>query len=128
MMEYKGYTARIEFDGEAGLFHGQVVNTRDVITFQGGSVDELREEFKNSVEDYLEFCAARGEEAEKPFSGRFLLRLDPALHRAAASAASRAGLSLNAWIAGVLEREVVPGSNQAPARTERAPETPLLVG
>ena len=31
MMEYKGYSAKIEFVNEAGLFHGQVLHTRDVI-------------------------------------------------------------------------------------------------
>lgn len=57
-MEYKGYVGKAEFDDEAGVFYGEVVNTRDVITFQGRSVDELRE--ADSVEDYLEFCAERG--------------------------------------------------------------------
>ena len=35
MMEYKGYVGKVEFDDEAGIFHGEVINTRDVITFQG---------------------------------------------------------------------------------------------
>lgn len=59
MMEYKNYFGRVEFDDEAGIFHGEVVNTRDVITFQGKSVKELREAFHDSVEDYLAFCAER---------------------------------------------------------------------
>ena len=42
MMEYKGYIGKVEFDDEAGLFHGEVINTRDVITFQGRSVTELK--------------------------------------------------------------------------------------
>ena len=62
MMEYKGYLAQVEFDDEASLFHGEVINIRDVITFQGQSVDELRQAFEDSVEDYLEFCAERGEQ------------------------------------------------------------------
>ena len=67
-MEYKGYNATVEFDDEAGIFHGEVALVRDVITFQGTSVDELRQAFRDSVEDYLEWCAERGEEAEKPLS------------------------------------------------------------
>jgi predicted HicB family RNase H-like nuclease len=77
MMEYKGYLSRIEFDDEANIFHGEVINIRDVITFQGKSVDELRKAFEDSVEDYLAFCAERGEEPNKPFSGRFTVRLSP---------------------------------------------------
>ncbi|WP_041304338.1 type II toxin-antitoxin system HicB family antitoxin [Kyrpidia tusciae] len=98
-MEYKGYQARVEFDDESGVFHGEVINTRDVITFQGQSVEELRQAFRDSVDDYLAYCAERGEEPEKPFSGRFVLRLTPEQHRLAALAARRSGKSLNAWIA-----------------------------
>ncbi len=61
-MEYTGYLSRVTFDDEANIFHGEVTNIRDVITFQGKSVDELRKAFEDSVEDYLAFCAERGEE------------------------------------------------------------------
>jgi predicted HicB family RNase H-like nuclease len=63
MMEYKGYIGIVEFDDEAGIFHGEVINLRDVITFQGESVQELRQAFQDSVDDYLAFCAERNEEA-----------------------------------------------------------------
>jgi len=58
MLEYKGYTAHVELDADAGIFHGEVLDTRDVITFQGKSVDEVQEAFHESVDDYLEFCAS----------------------------------------------------------------------
>lgn len=61
MMEYKGYIGLVDFDDEAAIFHGEVINTRDVITFQGESVRELTEAFHHSVDDYLSFCAKRGE-------------------------------------------------------------------
>ena len=60
MLEYKGYKGRVEFDPEAKVFHGEVVETRDVITFQGTSVEELELAFRESVDDYLDFCATRG--------------------------------------------------------------------
>lgn len=104
MMSYKGYEAVIEFDDEAELFHGEVINLRDVITFQGASVTELKDALKDSVEDYLAFCKERGEEPEKPFSGQFVVRADPSLHKAVFSAAKRAGVSLNKWVTATLER------------------------
>lgn len=67
-MEYKGYNATVEFDDEAGIFHGEVALIRDVITFQGTTVDELRQAFRDSIDGYLEWCAQRGEAAEKPRS------------------------------------------------------------
>ena len=102
-MEYKGYIARVEYDDEAQLFHGQVMNLRDVITFQGRSVTELRKALRGSVDDYVAFCAARGEEPEKPLSGKVLLRLTPEIHRAAMLAAAQRRRSLNAWASEVIE-------------------------
>jgi predicted HicB family RNase H-like nuclease len=106
MMEYKGYLARIEFDDEANLFHGEVMNIRDVITFQGQSVDELRQAFEDSVEDYLAFCAERGEEPNQPFSGQLTVRLSPQQHRKVILAAEKAGKDVERWIAEVLEQAV----------------------
>ena len=106
MMNYKSYEAVVEYDEDADIFHGEVINMRDVITFQGKSVSELKRAFAASVEDYLAFCKQRGEEPEKPFSGQFVVRTEPALHNAMFSAAKRAGLSLNRWVTAALERAV----------------------
>lgn len=62
MMEYKGYFGQVEFDDEAGIFHGEIINIRDVVTFQGATVNELRKAFRDSVDDYLAFCAQRAVE------------------------------------------------------------------
>jgi predicted HicB family RNase H-like nuclease len=106
MMTYKGYIATVEYDDGAGIFHGEVVNLRDVITFQGTSVEELRQAFTDSVDDYLEFCAERGEEPEKPFSGKFVVRVSPELHRDLVIKSRLAHKSLNTWIGEVLEASV----------------------
>lgn len=106
MLEYKGYRGRVEFDAEAKIFHGEVVGTRDVITFQGTSVKELEVAFRDSVDDYLEFCAERGEEPDKPFTGRLMVRLPPDLHRELYVEAQQEGKSLNQVIAERLRRAV----------------------
>ncbi len=64
-MNYKGYTAVVEFDEEAAVFHGTVQHLRDVITFEGTSAAELQQAFRDSVDDYLEFCASRGKEPDR---------------------------------------------------------------
>ncbi len=110
MMEYQGYIGKVEFDDEASIFHGEVINTRDVITFRGKSVAELKKAFRESVDDYLAFCAERGEEPDKPFSGQFVTRVSPDLHRQASVAAGVAGKSLNAWVAEQLQTAIDGGS------------------
>ncbi len=97
-MKYKSYYAEVKFDEEAGVFHGEVVGTRDVITFEGESVPELNKAFKDSIEDYLAFCAERGKEADRPFSGKFVVRMNPEEHRNVYMAAQTSGLSLNSWV------------------------------
>jgi predicted HicB family RNase H-like nuclease len=106
MMEYKGYLGRVDFDDQAGIFHGEVVNTRDVITFQGESVRELTQAFHDSIEDYLAFCKERGEAPDKPFSGQFVTRISPELHRQLNVAATVSGKSLNAWVTEQLQTAV----------------------
>jgi predicted HicB family RNase H-like nuclease len=88
-MEYKGYIGNVIFDYDAMIFHGEVINTRDVITFQGISVTELEKEFKNSINDYIEWCNDEGVSPEKPYSGKFNVRISPDLHRKIAQAAHK---------------------------------------
>lgn len=98
MMEYKNYVGQVTFDDEADIFHGEVINTRDVITFQGRSVEEIRQAFQESINEYLEWCKERGKTPDKPFSGKLVVRITPALHRSIFLSAKHEGKSLNKWI------------------------------
>ena len=104
MMNYKGYSGTVKFDDEAEIFHGELLGIRDVITFQGRSVEELKAAFQESIDDYLDFCASRNESPDKPFSGKFLLRVEPELHRKLFELSAQDGESLNSWISSRLER------------------------
>ncbi len=97
-MKHKGYEGIVTYDEEADILHGEVINTRDVITFQGTSLPELKKAFRESVEDYLSFCEERGEEPDKPFTGNFVVRISPDLHRQLYADAKREGKSLNALV------------------------------
>lgn len=103
MMTYKGYIGLVEFDDEAEIFYGEVINTRDIITYQGKTAKEIKKAFIDSVEDYLAFCASRNEAPEKPFSGKLNLRLTPELHKQAYLLARQMGKSLNSWILDALK-------------------------
>lgn len=107
MMEYKGYIGKVEFDDTAELFHGEIINTRDVITFQGVTVSEIKQAFHDSVDDYLDFCAQLGQQPEKPFTGKFMLRIPPDLHRQVYTAARSTGKSINTWIVDQLKQSAV---------------------
>jgi predicted HicB family RNase H-like nuclease len=102
-LRYRDYLATIERDPDAGLFHGEVINTRAVLTFQGRSIDELSAAFSKTIADYEDWCRERGKEPERPYSGSFTLRLPPDLHRRVAEAAARSGKSLNGFIKDTLK-------------------------
>ena len=121
-MNHKGYLGTVRFDDEAGVLRGRVVNTRDTITFQGRTVDEVRQAFRDSVDDYLEFCAERGESPDKPFSGRFIVRTKPELHRDLAIEAQHRGVSVNALVNRALTKVVRVSSRRAAAKEAPTPK------
>ena len=116
-MEHRGYIAQIEFDEEAGVFSGRVINTaKDGIAFQGSSVDELQEAFIEAVDDYIEWCESSGEMPEKPYSGKFVVRLPTQLHAAVARAAATRGVSINDVVIAALTKET---TNQTPSHSSQ---------
>lgn len=122
MLEYKGYVGKVEYDPDARILHGQVIGIRDVVTFQGTSVDEIEREFRASVDDYLAFCKERGEEPDKPCSGKFVVRVSPQLHRQAAMIAGAKRKSLNEWIVQCIKKGV-QRSSPGMRTTRRAEKT-----
>jgi predicted HicB family RNase H-like nuclease len=106
MLHHKGYIGVVEFDDEANIFHGEVLHLNDVITFQGTTVNEVRTAFVASVEEYLAFCAERGEEAEKPFSGQFVVRVSPELHRAVSAGARLQKTSINGFVTQAVQEQL----------------------
>ena len=104
IMSYKGYSARIDYDDDDGIFTGRVAGICDGVGFHADTVEGLREAFHEAVEDYLETCARVGKEPQKAFSGQVTFRISPEVHRKAALAAELAGKSLNQWAEEVLNR------------------------
>lgn len=90
-------------DEARGVFHGRIENLADVVSFEGATVEELQKEFEESVKFYLKVCKKRGVEPRRPYSGKFVVRLNPSLHREIAVAADREGESINKWVERALE-------------------------
>lgn len=101
-LTYQGYSARVEFDDEDGIFTGRIAGIRDGVGFHADTVEDLRAAFHEAVEDYLETCAAVGKDPQRAFSGQMMFRVKPEVHRKAALAAELSGKSLNQWAEEVL--------------------------
>ena len=102
MFTYKGYSAKVEVDDEAGIIFGTVLDINDAITFQAKTVEQARQEFQNSVDDYLEFCQELGREPERPFSGEVPYLTSPETHQKIFRAAKKAGKTMNVWMDEIL--------------------------
>ncbi len=101
-MSYNGYSARIEYDDDDAIFVGHLAGIRDIVSFHGVTVEELKTHFHEAVNHYLAVCQERGEQPQKPYSGNLMLRISPDIHAAVASASKLQGKSLNQWAAEVL--------------------------
>jgi predicted HicB family RNase H-like nuclease len=55
LLIYKGYVGLAQLCDDAHTFHGHVIDTKDTITFQG-NLQEIDQAFRDSVDDYLEWC------------------------------------------------------------------------
>jgi predicted HicB family RNase H-like nuclease len=108
-MEYKGFTARIEYDGEDEVFFGRLLGLRAVVSFHADTVAKLKREMHVAVNEYVASCERRGEAPEKPLSGNVPLRMPPDVHGRAAVLAEASGKSLNQLIT-----ELVEGATRQP--------------
>lgn len=105
-MHFQGYAARVEYDERDEIFVGRVLGLREIISFHGRTVAELRRELAAAVKDYLADCAERGVTPTKPASGKLLLRVPPEVHSRALIKAQAMGKSLNQWATEALEHAV----------------------
>lgn len=98
MLEYKGYYGTVEFSDADNVLFGKVVGVSGLISYEGDSVQRLREDFEEAVDSYLEMCEEKGIEPEKAYRGKFNVRVSPELHRTLALYAAAHGQTLNSTV------------------------------
>ena len=103
-MKYKSYAAHIEYDESDRIFVGHLAGIIDIVGFHGVTVDELENAFHETVDNYLAISEETGRPAQKPYSGKLMLRVGPEIHAAVASVAQVQGKSINQWASEVLNK------------------------
>lgn len=106
IVEYKGYLAELALDVEDGIIVGRVINTADIISFHGETVEEAKLAFHDVLDSYLSACKEENIEPSLPCSGRFSLRVSPGLHKKLRHYATIKHESLNDFIVGLLEKDI----------------------
>ena len=105
-LKYKGFYASVVFSDEDNILFGKIEGIDDLIMFEGSSVSELKQMFKESVEDYIEICEQTNKPVLKSFKGSFNVRVKPDIHRKAAMLATMKGISLNQLVQKAIEKEL----------------------
>jgi predicted HicB family RNase H-like nuclease len=105
-MEYRGYHTRVDYDADEDSFVGEVLGIKDLIVFSGESIEEFRKAFHESVDSYLDMCERHGKKPDKEYSGQFVFRAAPEIHRQLAITAEKQGVSLNTLIIEACKRHI----------------------
>ena len=106
LLEYKGYYGTVEYSANDKILFGKVIGINSLISYEGDSVETLREDFEGAVEDYLELCADKGTEPEKAYKGSFNIRVSPELHKTLVIYSASHGQTLNAAVENAIKKYV----------------------
>jgi predicted HicB family RNase H-like nuclease len=105
-MDYKGYSARIQYSDEDEVLFGAILGINDLVTFEGNSIEEMKKSFHDAVDDYLDMCSRYNKKPEKAYKGCFNVRISPELHKKAALKASLMEISLNQYTEIAIQKSV----------------------
>lgn len=100
---YKGYTGSVEWSEADKGFHGSIKGISGHFHYEGNTIDELRNDFINSIEKYLDYCKNNDIKPEKPYKGNFNVKLGTDLHGLTIQIAEAEGISLNKLLCNALK-------------------------
>lgn len=106
-LKYKNYIGSVEYSEEDDCLYGKIMGIRGMISYEGNSLQELKKDFEQAVEDYLTMCKKENKQPEIAYKGSFNVRIDPDLHRNIALKAKGQGISLNAFVKAALVKAVM---------------------
>jgi len=106
IIKYKGFIGTVHFASEDRVFYGKVEGVKDLITFEGSTVNDLEEGFRYMVNEHIKDCTRKNIPLEKSYKGNLNIRLSPELHKKAAHNAAMRGVSLNQYINDALKKDL----------------------
>ena len=98
-LHYKDYIGSVFFSEEDEVFHGRIIGISDSVSFEGDSVQALKADFYNAVDEYLEFCTINNKQPQK---NNFSIQLSPEVYNNAILHATQKGLPLNIFVEEVI--------------------------
>ena len=94
-IQYRGYIGSVEWSEPDKLFYGKILGIEGLYLYEGKTIEELKIDFKDAVDDYYDYCKEYNIKPETPFKGSINVRINPKLHKKAMSMAYDRDVSLN---------------------------------
>jgi len=107
VLTYKGYIGSVYFSADDNVFFGKLEGINDLVSFEGETVQELKDAFCYMVDEHIKDCEKENIPAEKSYRGSFNIRLTPELHRRAAISAKMHGTTLNTFVKESIEMRLL---------------------
>jgi len=106
VLTYKGFIGSVQFSADDNVFFGKLEGVNDLVTFEGNTVQELKDAFHYIVDEHIKDCEAENIPAKKSYRGNFNVRITPELHRRAAVSAKMHGTTLNNFVKKAIEHSL----------------------
>ncbi len=106
-LKYKGFIGSVEYSDEDKIFYGKILGIKGLVNYEGKSVDELNNNFRDAVNDYIIFCKEEGIQLKKSYTGIFNVRIPAEIHAQIAEISQQRGISLNAFVKETLQKAVL---------------------
>lgn len=112
ILQYKDYLGKVNYSSEDEVLHGKIEGIDDLVTYEGESVEEIKQAFEDAVDDYIKFCELCGKEPEKIYKGSFNVRISPSTHKSLAIMAIKSDKTLNQVVDEILANAVSLENNR----------------
>ncbi len=108
-LKYKGFIGSIEVELQNNTLYGKILglDKKTLITYEGNTLEELKKDFKEAVNDYIELCKEESRPLKKSYSGSFNVRIPMEVHAQIAEISQEKGISMNAFISQTLQNAVM---------------------
>ena len=110
VLKYKNFIGSVEYSETDKILFGKVQGIRGLISYEGQNVEELEQDFRAGIDEYLEICKEKGIEPQKSFTGTFNVRIPSDTHSMAVVKAQELGINLNTFVKYAIEEKLQTSS------------------
>lgn len=106
VLKYKDFIGTVNFSAEDGVFYGKIEGIKSMVSFEGETVQDLEQDFKDAVNQYIDYCERHNITPKKSYSGKISIKITPTEHSLIVAAAKTRGMSVNTFVKNAINKEL----------------------